>query len=148
MKFKKGIAIAGIAALLIGSTFVYGAAGDNDDPVVSLSYLNERLAKISGQVQSDKFVLLDNTDLSKGDIIVGEEGTEIILRGVSGGKVTAYGVSQNQGLSNLTSGKSIDGSGSTIPVNNHLLVPRDERGIKIEAEDAWVMIKGEYKIIR
>lgn len=146
MKFKKGIVVIGIAALLIGSTFVFGAVGDNNDPLVSLSYLEDRLAKITGQVQSDKFVLLDDTDLNKGDIITGVEGTEIILRG---GNASAYGVSKNNGLSNLTNGKSIDSNGTTIPANNHLLVPRDDgRGIKIESTNAWVMIKGEYKITR
>lgn len=146
MKFKKGIVVIGIAALLIGSTFVFGAVGDNNDPLVSLSYLEDRLAKITGQVQSDKFVLLDDTDLNKGDIITGVEGNEIILRG---GNASAYGVSKNNGLSNLTNGKSIDSNGTTIPANNHLLVPRDDgRGIKIESTNAWVMIKGEYKITR
>lgn len=146
MKFKKGIVVIGIAALLIGSTFVFGAVGDNNDPLVSLSYLEDRLAKITGQVQSDKFVLLDDTDLNKGDIITGVEGNEIILRG---GNASAYGVSKNNGLSNLTNGKSIDSNGTTIPANNHLLVPRDDgKGIKIESTNAWVMIKGEYKITR
>lgn len=108
--------------------------------------MEDRLAKITGQVQSDKFVLLDDTDLNKGDIITGVEGTEIILRG---GNASAYGVSKNNGLSNLTNGKSIDSNGTTIPANNHLLVPRDDgRGIKIESTNAWVMIKGEYKITR
>lgn len=146
MKFKKGIAVIGIAALLIGTSYVFSAAGDSNDPLVSLSYLEERLAKVTGEVQSDRFVLLDDTDLNKGDVITGAEGTEIILRG---GSATAYGVSKNNGLSNLTNGKSIDSNGTTIPANNHLLVPRDDqRGIKIESSNAWVMIKGEYKITR
>lgn len=145
MNLKKGIVIATIAVLLIGTTYVFSAPGDSSDPLVTLGYLEERLDKVTGNVQSDKFILLDESDLNGGDILVGKEGTEIILRG---GRATAYGVARHEGLSNLTSGSSIDSNGTTIPANSHLLVPRDGRGIKIESGEAWVMVKGEYTITR
>ncbi len=78
---------------------------------------------------------------NNGQIILGGEGTEIILR--SG---TAAGYVQGlNGLSDITTGMDIMGS---VPVSlNHLLiVPRDDgRGVRATS-DAWFLIKGPYTI--
>lgn len=142
MKFKKGIAIGAIAALLIGSTFVYSAAGDNDDPLVSLSYLEERLAKVTGAAKSDA---LEVIELMNGETLVGNEGTEITLRG---GRATAYGVGKFAGLADITEGRDIETSES-LKYNHLLIVPRsDGRGIRATTNNTWVMVRGEYKIIK
>lgn len=76
-----------------------------------------------------------------GKIIVGGEGTEIILRS---GKAKAYseGVA---GIVNITLGKELQNS-AKIDLNNLILIPRnDGRGVQV-TENAWFMIKGEYQI--
>lgn len=78
---------------------------------------------------------------SKGQIITGFEGTEIILRS---GTASAVCPGQN-GIVNVTDGKELL-NGNRITINNLLIIPRhDGRGAKA-ITDAWFIIKGEYEI--
>ncbi len=78
----------------------------------------------------------------KGQIIIGEEGTEIILRSGTG---TGYCEGQNGLVNATTAGEILNGS--KVSVNNLLIVPRsDGRGIKVTSDEAWFIIKGDYYI--
>jgi|LSQX01.1.fsa_nt_gb hypothetical protein len=79
--------------------------------------------------------------LEKDERLVAEAGCEIILR--SG---EAYAIaSALGGVADLTAGSDL-GTGQSIALNHHLLIPRsDGRGLKAE-EMSYLMIKGQYTI--
>ena len=79
--------------------------------------------------------------LRAGEILLGAEGTEIILRS---GSATAYTLVAN-GLSNVTDGSEL-GMGVPLSVNHLLIVSRaDGRGVRA-GSDAWLLVKGGYTI--
>ncbi len=94
----------------------------------------------NNQNAGEKFKVLE---LKKGETILAEESTEIIVRS---GVVNAVG-SENGGLSDITQGVDLK-SGQQIKVNHLIIVPRsDGRGIEVKSNDTFIMIKGGYKII-
>ncbi len=77
-----------------------------------------------------------------GEIILGGEGTEIILRS---GLATGYITGEN-GIVNATDGSEIQNN-SLIKINNLLIVPRDDgRGVKA-VTNSWFLIKCSYEIL-
>jgi hypothetical protein len=149
--------------------------GSNEDPLVSRSYVDQRInealrgggnlgaATITEQekqaivtqvfLQVIEFNNLNNigeassiykpVNLLAGERIIGHEGTEIILRS---GQAVAYTRVQN-GLVNVTTGEEILNN-TNIATNNLLIVPRhDGRGLTATTE-VWLLVKGEYEIIR
>lgn len=104
--------------------------------------VNEVLAALSGFISDN----IDNTFVPvfvpAGSLLLGEEGTEIILRS---GSAVANIPSEN-GIVNITTGVDIF-NGEIIEPNNLLIVPRqDGRGV-FAASDAWFMIKGSFNIV-
>jgi len=85
-----------------------------------------------------KFVVVE---LSKGQIIISGDGSEIIPRS---GKMTAiYG--KNGGLSDITSAKDLK-AGESIVLNHMLISSRDDgRGLKASTT-VFLLIKGSYII--
>ena len=105
-----------------------GGPGTDDDPIVAKSYV-------------DKYVKLQVVEVQAGQIIEAEAGTEIILRG---GRATAV-TSEAGGLADVTQGRDLS-SGTVIPANHLLLIPRsDGRGLKAES-DIILMVRGGYAI--
>ncbi len=128
---------------LIGAATVIAGPGSTDDPLVTKSYVDEKIRQVAGTGGggggSSEIVSIE---LKSGDILIAGSGSEFILRS---GKATAYGDGSN-GIPNLTGGTDI-AIGRTIPTNSLLIFPRDDgRGIKITAGPAWVMIRGSYTI--
>jgi len=77
-----------------------------------------------------------------GQIIVGGEGTEIILRS---GAAVGY-TSVADGIVNASVGADIK-NGQAIKTNQLHIVPRaDGRGVRV-TQDAWFIIKGSYQVI-
>lgn len=112
----------------MGMYFASASPGNNNDPVVTKSYVDKRGA----------FAPLH---LSAGQSLIGGEGAELILRS---GEATAIASGKN-GVSDITDGRDVL-AGQQIDLNHHLLVPRaDGRGIRVSTE-AWVMIRGDYKV--
>lgn len=162
MKNRKTAATLILIALLIAAnclTFVFAdnVPGSSADPVVTKSYVDSMFNSLKSQIESGSISApadapavqtpapADNTfivvQLAAGESLIGEGGTEIILR--SG---QASGVSQNQdGLSDVTTGKDIK-AGASVEKNHLLIVPRsDGRGIKCSTS-AYIMVKGAYSI--
>lgn len=133
-----------MAILLAGVTIPSFAEGD--DPLVSLSYLNQRLqaieAKIgtsSGGVSSSS--ALEVVNLKAGERLIAAQGTEMIPRS---GRVTVI-ASELGGLSDITAAKDIV-SGEKAPANHLLIAPRsDGRGLSAKS-DAIVMVRGSYRV--
>lgn len=150
MKIKKTFIIIGAVVCLLGATAVFSEAGSNDDPLISLSYLNNsieqiktyidnKIANINGGTSSSNE--LEVVELEKGQFLLGYTGTEIILRSGKGKAV----VSDLGGLSDVTAGNDI-GKDLNIPPNHLLIVPRDDgRGVYVTT-DAIFMVRGTYDI--
>ena len=106
--------------------------GDSTDPIITLSYVEEVIKKeLSFQV----------VNMSKGDVLIGEAGTEIVLR-----MGTAEIIATQKGcLADLTAGTDL-ADGTNMPANHYLVVPVDD-GRGIEAKNkVIVMVKGDYTL--
>jgi len=160
----KAALIFSVVCILISTVIAFAAPGDDSDPLVTLSYITDVLlpdidSRIDRKVNTavneamqgnsvsnpsaeggETFVLVN---IEKGYSLIGEEGTEMVVRAGSG---TVIATSQG-GLADLTSGVDL-ADGSVIPLNHHLLVPRsDSRGLDFD-EKAIVLIKGAYKVTK
>ena len=151
-----------IVVFAVGRFSVSSAAGTEpgtaDDPVVSQSYVDAKISDLNNQIsalkqqlqsgnqtptgtqpQSSKYEVVG--PVAAGKKIIAGESTEIVLRG---GKATAISA-QAGGVADLIAGTDLT-TGTNIPLNHLLLVPKDDgRGITITSE-AWVLIRGSYTI--
>ena len=144
-----------------GAAGVYaGSAGSDQDPLVTLSYVekriqevltnvNEQIADIKKQTQNSGnssgaasgASVFQVVQADKGSFIYFGGGTEFVVRS---GKAAAI-TSPLGGLSDFTDGKDI-GMGQNVPANHHMLVPRDDgRGLSI-LDTTYLLIKGPYTI--
>ncbi|MDE6357606.1 MAG: hypothetical protein K2L15_03345 [Eubacteriales bacterium] len=143
------VVLAGIL-LTTGVTVFGNQAGGQTDPLVTKSYVDEKINKtletINNNSGSTSGVNINATSYTPvyatvGQTLYGKEGTEIILRS---GKGTAV-VPTAEGIANITTGQDL--KNNTFVGKNHLLItPRDDgRGIKV-TENAWFLVKGDYII--
>ena len=111
-----------------------------DDPVVSLSYLNDVfMPKVETKIRDHAVFTV--VTVTRGKTFCAKEGCELILRS---GEATAI-AAPNGGLSDTTDGIDL-GSKTTIPANHLLIVPRDDgRGFQAKT-DVIIMVKGGYEI--
>ena len=145
--------------------------GGELDPLVTRSYVEQRINQALGGVSSDADMdalagevwarierlygeQLVNAGLpvrssdafvpvsaTAGQTILGHEGAEIILRS---GKATAVCPGEN-GLVNVSGGSELF-HGKPVEQNNLLIVPRrDGRGVAAST-DAWFLVKGGYEL--
>ena len=81
---------------------------------------------------------------SAGDIIIGDKGSELILRSGIATVVDNTG----GGIADVTSGIDII-KGVSVPQNHLLIIPRDDgRGVKAENNNVVLLIRGTYTIAR
>lgn len=154
-KLISALEIFAATALVLGVT-VFAGAGSESDPLVSKSYVDDKIEQvltiINGNGSASNNTASDNTSsatsgayqtvyLSAGQIVLGSEGTEIIMRS---GKGNVY-ITGVDGIVDATTGTNLT-HGDTAKTNHIMIVPRgDGRGIKA-TEGAWFLIKGEYSI--
>ena len=128
----------GIATNLLASDTQPGSAGD---PLVTKSYVDDKISQLSGGASIEPSVYVP-VSAASGQLLIGHEGTEIILRS---GKGVAYCSGEN-GVVNVTTGEDVT-DGAAVSANHMLIVPRyDGRGIRAET-DVWFMVKGGYDLI-
>jgi hypothetical protein len=155
------IAIVLLAAMTLGVLAVSYEPGSENDPVVTLSYVESRFAEIisdfqekldSVSVDADNASLPIETQTSEtgfeailipaGSHVYFADNTQVILRS---GAMTAIANSSGNGLADLTVGNDLK-TGDAVQMNHLLLVPRnDGRGVSV-SEDSWMMIKGKYTL--
>ena len=161
---KKTVSLVVVVSMILGllAFAVFAAPGSSDDPVVSLSYITEVLwpqikeyvdsskgnttgtSSSSGHISPDGMVYADTfkvISIKKGEKLLGGDGCEVIVRT---GSVSII-ASDRGGISDVTAG--LDLPGNTVAPANHLLVipVNDGRGLLVNS-DAYVMVKGDYKI--
>lgn len=140
-----------LASLVLTTGIVFAnQAGGADDPLVTKSYvddkINKALEKLNSNPQEGSNVNINAISytpvmVTVGQTIYGKEGTEIILRS---GKGTAV-VPTREGIANITTGQDLKND-AFVGRNHLLIIPRDDgRGIKV-TENAWFLVKGDYSI--
>ena len=136
---KKILAIV----LVFVAVFTVTVLADGEDPVISLSYLNEIFMpkvekKIEENASGNVFTVVT---VEKGDTFLAGAGCEFILRG---GEATVI-ASKNGGLSDTTDGVDLT-QDTLVPANHLLIVPRDDGRGFVAVTDVIIMVKGTYEI--
>jgi len=164
---------------LIGAQFTDKASGDGvtvtpgsvDDPVVTKSYVDQKLGGQGGGMTAEEVQqLLNQTkqDLTKqltqqiaeqlsansndvvvvsvpqGKTLIAKDGAEFVVRA---GKAVAYSNDAN-GISDLTDGKDIT-NGKSVPNNHLILFPRGGRGVQPDPKlksGLTVLVRGQYSL--
>ena len=143
-----------VAAAAVAVTVIAAEPGSSEDPVVSKSYVDERIEQLLTALESGETIDINKTPVTSdgkvkyvpvhvgvGQKLLGGEGTEIILRV---GRSFAV-VSGKEALIDVTDGKEMPDT-SEIKKNHVIIVPRnDGRGVRV-VEDAWFLVKGEYTV--
>ena len=130
--------------------------GSADDPLISLSYLNDVIMpQIVSYVDTsvanagNGSSIYDNTangtydivNVWNGQTIIGDQSCHMILRMGSATIVS----SQKGGVADVTSGTDLS-HGSFVPANHLLIVPvGDGRGMKMHT-DGIIMISGKFTV--
>lgn len=116
-----------------------GSTMSTNDKNTLIEEIMYRVENMVGNSSTDTY---EPVFANKGQILLGGEGTEIILRS---GAAVGY-VAGSNGISDVTTGSDIL-NGDDIKLNHLLIVPRnDGRGVRLTS-DAWFLIKGTYTII-
>jgi len=136
------------------ANIVMAEPGGEDDPIISLSYIEKtvipelkeyvdaKIAAISGNSgNSVKAPVFEVVEISQGQKLIAEAGTELILRM---GSATII-ATEKGGLADTTAGYDLPNL-SNMPSNHLLIVPLgDGRGL-VAQTDIIVMVKGGYSI--
>ena len=156
-----------IFALLL-SVLTLGISADGvytseNDPLVSLSYVNDVLGpeimqKVLDKIDAEYVKISDVSSitagaytyltLSKGQTLMASSSCElIVLNGITTVVVTsAANQNAGHGLSNLTDG-SVLVNGSQIPANHYTVIPKgDGRGFIVTSDTANILVRGEHNI--
>ncbi|PHV71285.1 hypothetical protein CS063_06230 [Sporanaerobium hydrogeniformans] len=140
---KRTKILLGVILLATIST-VYAAqygAGTSEDPVVTKSYVDQKIAELSKQNTTSTTFTYEVMSLEPGQILLGKQGTEIIMRSGEGQVIG----SEAGGVQNITAGSDI-ANGKPVPKYHLLLIPRDDgRGI-IATKQMYVMVRGGYVV--
>ena len=163
-KFAKIIAISLVFSVLCFGVIVQAQPGTPDDPLVSRSYVDNRIAALEAQIaqlsallEANGVVITGGTPsgyfptvqrelftvvrAEPGMVLIGGASTEIILRA---GEATV--IAGPNGLANVTSGVDVM-NGQAVQLNHLLIVPQaDGRGMRFHTT-AYLMIKGDYHFI-
>ncbi len=171
MKFRT-IIIAIVVAAALAITFA--APGSEGDPLVTVSFVEAKLSQLKDGITSkindlssqvdDLTTQLDETKDDQPEQPTGQTllfeafnfppGTQIVLGAssefiVRRGTATIVDPDRNN-MPDLTSGVDVEG-GQIVPLNHHMMCPRrDGRGLLVsdDSADFWIMIKGDYIVIK
>ncbi len=167
-----------ITVLLVLFIFCVGGLafisfGDDTDPLISKSYFDKKIQEIKNEFdeklknisknsasddtenKADENDNSNNKDVNvsdkftpvqffEGDKVIFSEGTEFILRSGEARVIDDTG----NGMPDLTDGNNLH-SEDLLPKNHLILSPRDDgRGIKTTSISIWLMVKGDYKVIK
>ena len=161
---KWKIAAAAVCVCLLFTAAYAAGAGSANDPLVTLSYLNNTfsqkvqtmvndtvdarktemepaLAKVLGQGGNGSGNVFTVVTLSKGQTLVGDVGCEVMLRiGTA-----VCGTSDSVGLIDTTSGSNL-GSGGALAANHLYMVTISTRSVTATSNTVKVLARGPYTV--
>ncbi len=161
---KWKIAAAAVCVCLLFTAAYAAGAGSANDPLVTLSYLNntfsqkvqtmvndtvdarkaemeQALAKVLGQGGNGSGNVFTVVTLSKGQTLVGDVGCEVMLRiGTA-----VCGTSDSVGLIDTTSGSNL-GSGGALAANHLYMVTISTRSVTATSNTVKVLARGPYTV--
>lgn len=161
-KARVKAAVTFIIAVLALGTWVGGRSladgnevtpGSVEDPVVTKSYVDQKLAAISGGQTGTATPPSGNTSAAEvqvvsvpiGKRLIAKDGAEFIVRS---GKAVVYSADAN-GISDLTDGVDLT-NGKSIPNNHLILFPRGGRGVEVSSAQKTgaivVFVRGGYEL--
>ena len=140
-----------ISALMLAfSVITVVAYSSDEDPLVTLSYLNEVVipklkAELGASSQNGNNGSYETLELDIGDTLLAKSALEIIVR--PGSIVTAVSPFKQQGIADITNGNELY-DGDEFAINAYCIIPRgnDGRGVRVFSEKAYILIRGEYEI--
>ena len=160
----RAVVLVALSVLLNGTVTVAGAAaGDGDDPLVTLSYLNDtflgnilqrvdekiaaRNSQIvqqlggqggSGSATASTFTVVT---LSSGQVLTGDIGCEVMLRVGTAACVA----SSTPGLIDETTAGTLNNGGALV--QNHLyMMTMEGRGVQATAATTKLLVRGSYTV--
>lgn len=140
------VSVLASVVLVMGTVFA-ADAGSEADPLVSKSYVDDKINQVMNMIGTDSSGSVAAggsyvpVSVGVGKTIVGGEGTEMILRAGKGDIV----ISGREGIVDATTGQALY-NGHKATLNHIMIVPRnDGRGVKV-TEAAWFLVKGSYTI--
>ncbi len=146
--------------LCVSADNVYSS---HDDPLVSLSYVNDVLGpeimeQILKKIDAEYIKISDihvasagsytYVTLKKGQTLMAKSCCEIILlEGAATTVITSSAnVANGAGISDLTDGCVIV-NGILLPANHYLVIPKgDGRGFSVSSDTVNILVRGEYHI--
>ena len=165
LKLAKIVVLSAILSISYLVITVNAQPGTAEDPLVSRSYVDTRIAELEAQIVLLTALIGEGIDLpaapapevhhtptvarelftvvraEPGTTLIGGASTEIILR--SGEATVVAGVN---GLANVTTGVDVM-DGQAVSLNHLLIVPQaDGRGLRFHTV-AHLMVKGDYHFI-
>ena len=166
---RKRIAMTALSLLISALIVVFSvitvmAYSSDEDPLITLSYLNEIvIPKLKAELSqtnnsasdtnntqstdtgSNEYGTYETLELNIGDTLLAKSALEIIVR--PGSIVTAVSPFDSQGVADITNGKELY-NGDEFSINAYCIIPRgnDGRGIRVFSEKAYVLVRGEYEI--
>lgn len=158
--FKKLGIVLGSMAILLGSTIVFSEPGSSKDPLVSMSYVDNKIdqlkvyidEKLKDNTSSEQGGIVESAsaefnvvNLKRGQSIILGGGSEIILRS---GKALAISRIENgidNGLCDVTAGVDLS-MDQKLKANHLLLTPRNDGRGAVAATDAIFIVRGAFEI--
>ena len=149
----RSAALLALSAALMTGASLAAEAGSAQDPLVTLSYLNEtffnsimdrvdqKIAQRTGQAVSGESASFAVVTLSQGQTLTGGIGCEVMLRVGSAVCVSP----SDPGLIDETAGTTLAGGGALV--QNHLYMMTIEgRGVRASADVVKVLTRGSYTV--
>lgn len=140
-----------------------GTYSTKNDPLVSLSYVNDVLGpeimqKVLDKIGSDYVKTEDignitggnytAVTLNRGQTVMSRSCCEVVILDGSTTVIitSAENIRTGAGISDLTDGKVLV-NGTVLPANHYLVIPKgDGRGFAVTSDNANILIRGEYNI--
>lgn len=145
-------AAAALCAALMTTAFA-AEAGSAQDPLVTLSYLNEtfmntimarvdeKIAARGGQSAGGESAVFTVVTLSNGQTLTGDIGCEVMLRVGTAACVTPSA----PGLIDETAGTTLNNGGALV--QNHLyMMTIENRAVRATAATTKLLVRGSYTI--
>ncbi|MDR7856568.1 hypothetical protein [Tissierella sp.] len=162
MKNKFGRIGIGLGAVIVlfGATVVFSEPGSENDPLVTLSYVEKKIdqlkyyvdQKLNGTSTGSR-TTWEVVEVAAGKSLIGKEGTEIILRSGDARSISKVTIEVkngvetiiDNGLTDVTDGKDLK-MDELISMDHLLIIPRDDGRGASTITKCFFLVKGDYDI--